>query len=153
MLRRMIAALLALAALTGAAAETERITGEGESMPTQIDIRVEDRTMTAVLADNASAEAFAQLLAEGPVTVAMHDYGGFEKVGPLPEELPRSDARITTAPGDIILYLGSSITIYYDVNTWEFTLLGHIEGADGESMRAFLGAGNPEVTFSLRAEE
>ena len=43
----------------------------------------------------------------------------------------------------------SNITIYYDVNSWDFTLLGHIDGATGENMREFLGEGNPSVTFSL----
>ena len=56
---------------------------------------------------------------------------------------------ISFEPGDIILYLGSNITIYYDVKRWDFTLLGHIDGATGENLREFLGEGNPSVKFSL----
>ena len=119
----------------------------------RIDIEANGQVRTATLNDNVSAEAFAALLAEGPLTVSMNDYGGFEKVGPLGTELPRSDEQITTQPGDIILYLGNNITIYYAVNSWNFTLLGHIDGATGENMREFLGSGDPDVTFSLHEGE
>lgn len=126
---------------------------EENAMNTKIDIEANGQVRTATLNDNRSAEAFAELLAQGPLTVDMSDYGSFEKVGPLGTELPRSDEQITTTPGDIILYLGNNITIYYAVNSWNFTLLGHIDGATGENMREFLGNGNPTVTFSLHAED
>ena len=115
----------------------------------QIRIDAGGQTKTATLSDNASAEAFYALLTEGPVTIEMHDYGGFEKVGPLGTSLIRSDESITTSPGDVILYQGDQITIYYDVNTWDFTLLGHIDGATAEEMRAFLVEDDTTVTFSI----
>ena len=115
----------------------------------KIQITVGDQSRTAALSDNDSAAALYALLSEGPVTVEMHDYGGFEKVGPLGSDIVRCDEDITTAPGDIILYQGNQVTIYYDVNSWDFTLLGHIEGATGENMREFLGDGDAVVTFSL----
>ena len=117
----------------------------------QINIRVTagERTRTATLADNASAAAFRGLLAKGPLTIRMHDYGGFEKVGPLETSIVRSDEDIAAVPGDIILYQGDKVTVYYGKNRWEFTRLGHIDGATGENMRAFLGDADPEVTFSL----
>ena len=81
----------------------------------------------------------------------MHDYGGFEKVGDLPTTLPRTDERITTSPGDVILYLGRQITIYYDVNTWDFTLLGRVQDVSAAELRRVLDAGGAEITavFSL----
>lgn len=84
-----------------------------EPVPT-LAIEVGDKLFYAALEDNSSAEALAEKLSEGPVTLELHDYGNFEKVGPLPWELPRNDETITTTPGDIILYQGSQITIYYD---------------------------------------
>ena len=63
---------------------------------------------------------------KGPLTVDMHDYGNFEKVGPLGTTLPRNDTQITTVAGDIILYQGNQITIYYDTNSWNFTRLGKV---------------------------
>lgn len=120
-----------------------------ETDDSKILVQVGDVVRSATLSDNASAEAFRDLLAEGPVTIDMHDYGSFEKVGPLGRSIVRSDEPITTKPGDIILYLGNNVTIYYDVNSWDFTLLGHVDDATGENMREFLGSGNPTVTFSL----
>lgn len=125
------------------------IAEEYTAMNRTIYVTVNGETRTATLSDNASAVAFYTLLSEESITIEMHDYGGFEKVGPLGTEIVRSDEDITTTPGDIILYLGSNITIYYDVNSWDYTLLGHIDGATGENMREFLGEGNPSVTFSL----
>ena len=101
------------------------------------------------LADNLSAEAFAELLSQGDVTVEMHDYGGFEKVGPLGATLPTNDEAITTAPGDVILYLGDQITIYYDVNSWTFTRLGRVKGLSQSELKAVLGGGNVTAVFSL----
>lgn len=125
---------------------------EETTMERRIDIEVNGQVRAAVLNDNRSADAFLELLAQGPVTVNMHDFANFEKVGPLGTSLPRSDEYITTTPGDVILYEGNQVTIYYAVNSWDFTLLGHIEGATGENMREFLGDGDPAVTFSLRED-
>ncbi len=98
--------------------------------------------------DNPSAEAFCEWLSrEGPITVEMHDYGDFEKVGDLPQEFPRSDASITTKPGDVILYQGKQITIYYDENTWNFTKLARIEGKTREALLEVFGEGDLAVTF------
>ena len=82
--------------------------------------------LTATLVDNSSATAFYELLKKGPVTIKMTDYGNFEKVGPLGTKLPRNDTQITTQAGDIILYQGNQITIYYDTNSWNFTRLGKV---------------------------
>ena len=104
-------------------------------------------------ADNPSAEAFLEKLEEGELTVSLHDYGDFEKVGPLPWELVRSDEEITTEPGDIILYQGNQITVYYDVNTWNFTRLAKIKNVTREELLEALGGGDAEVSFWLEWSE
>lgn len=106
-----------------------------------------DQELLATFADNSSAEAFRDLLAQGPVTISMDDYGGFEKVGSLGTTLTRNDTRITTQPGDVILYQGNQITIYYGTNTWNFTRLAKIN--DSTDLQAKLGTGTVQVTFSL----
>ena len=103
------------------------------------------------LCDNSSASAFRELLSSGDLTIAMEDYGSFEKVGALGTTLVRNDTEITTEPGDVILYNGSSITIYYDTNTWNFTRLGKVVGADAETLREILGEGDVTVRFSANA--
>lgn len=110
-------------------------------------ITVGDQELLANFADNSSAEEFRELLSQGPVTISMEDYGGFEKVGPLGTTLTRNDTRITTQPGDVILYQGNQITIYYGTNTWNFTRLAKIN--DSTDLQAKLGTGTVQVTFSL----
>ena len=105
------------------------------------------------LMDNASAEAFFEKLEEGKLVVDLHDYGNFEKVGSLPWELPRNDEKITTVPGDIILYQGNQITIYYDENTWDFTRLAKINYVTKEELLDVLGEGDVTVSFWLEWSE
>ncbi len=106
-----------------------------------------DHVLSATFADNSSAAEFQALLAQGPLTIEMEDYGGFEKVGPLGTSLTRNDAQITTEPGDIILYQGNQITVYYGTNTWSFTRLARID--DPTDLQEKLGDGTVSITFSL----
>lgn len=105
--------------------------------------------LTARLVDNSSAIAFYELLKKGPFTVDMHDYGSFEKVGPLGTTLPRNDTQITTSAGDIILYQGNQITIYYDTNSWNFTRLGKVDGVTQAELKKILGKGDVTAVFEI----
>ena len=111
-------------------------------------IAVGQYELWAAFEDNSSAEEFQELLSQGPLTITMEDYGGFEKVGPLGTTLTRNDTQITTAPGDVILYQGNQITIYYGVNSWNFTRLAKIDDPSG--LQEKLGDGTVTVTFSLK---
>lgn len=113
-------------------------------------ITVGEYEFSADWEDNSSAQAFRELLEQGPLTITMSDYGGFEKVGPLGTTLERNDTQITTEPGDVILYQGNQITIYYGTNTWSFTRLAKIR--DTSDLQQKLGQGTVEVTFSLGAQ-
>ena len=110
-------------------------------------ITVGDCELLATFEDNSSADEFRELLEEGPITIEMEDYGGFEKVGPLGTSLSRNDTQITTQPGDVILYQGNQITIYYGTNSWSFTRLARID--DPADLQEKLGEGTVPVTFSL----
>ncbi len=114
---------------------------------------VNGKTFYPELADNSSAEALMEKLNSGPLSVTLHDYGSFEKVGPLPWDLPRNDTQITTKPGDIILYQGNQITIYYDENTWNFTKLGKIPGAAKEDLLEVFGDGDVEMEMYIEWSE
>ena len=113
----------------------------------RIKINVNGHELTATLADNSSAEALYELLKQGNVTVEAHDYGNFEKVGNLPQSLPRNDEDINTTAGDIILYQGSSICFYYSTNSWDFTRLGRIDGAENLNLSEIYG--NSDAVFVL----
>ena len=112
-------------------------------------IEVNGRRLVATLADNSSADALKELLAEGPVTVDMHDFSNFEKVGELPQELPRNDEQIDTDYGDLILYLGKRFVIYYDQNSWDFTRLGHIDDITQDELKSILGDGDVTAVLSM----
>ncbi|MDE7247687.1 MAG: hypothetical protein K2N43_07345, partial [Lachnospiraceae bacterium] len=51
--------------------------------------------------------------------------------------------------GDIILYQGRTLTIYYDTNSWSLTPIGKIDDVDAEELREALGTGDVTVTLSL----
>lgn len=123
--------------------KSEALAGE-ESF---LKITVGEYEFSADWEDNSSAQAFRELLEQGPLTITMSDYGGFEKVGPLGTTLERNDTQITTEPGDVILYQGSQITIYYGTNTWSFTRLAKIR--DPSDLQQKLGQGTVEITFAL----
>jgi len=105
--------------------------------------------LTARLADNSSAVAFYELLKKGTVAIKMRDYGSFEKVGSLGTSLPRNDTQITTEAGDIILYQGNQITIYYDTNSWNFTRLGKVDGVTQAELKKILGKGDVTAVFEI----
>jgi hypothetical protein len=128
-------------------------TGGAGNTPTggTIKITVSNRELTATLVANSSTEALKEWLKTGPVTVNMRDYGNMEKVGSFGRNLPTNDERITTEPGDLILYQGNQFVIYYAPNTWSFTRLGKINGVTRQELLDVLGQGN--VTVTLEATE
>ena len=107
------------------------------------------QTLTATLADNSSAQALLEALKQAPITDEAHDYGDFEKVGPLGQSFPEKNESITTEPGDIILYQGSNLCLYYDTNTWDFTRIGKIEGLTQAELKQALKAGQGSITVTL----
>ncbi len=114
-----------------------------------ITLSVNGHSFTATLVDNSSTRALQTRLAQGNIHLQMNDYNDMEKVGHLGFSLPRNDTPITTVPGDIILYQGNSLAIYYDTNSWNFTRLGKINGASSrEEILALLG-GKGAVTVVL----
>ena len=125
-----------------------------ESLPlkkeeSQLQIRIGTSNLTASLEDNSSVTALSELLKKESITIDMHDYGSFEKVGDLPQSLPRNDKQISVDYGDLILYQGNQFSIYYDKNSWNFTKLGHINNITQEKLKSILGDGNVSVELSL----
>ena len=121
------------------------------SAQTKVLLKVGGNTMTATLTDNEATRELTKLLEQGDITIRMSDYGGFEKVGALPQSLPTSNTQITTAPGDIMLYQGNQMVIFYGSNSWSYTRLGKIDGATVSNLRQFLGNGDIVLTLSLES--
>jgi len=115
----------------------------------QIYIQVGESTLTAILEDNESVEALKEFLVDGPVTISASNYGGFEKVCSLGIELPRNDSQTTTHAGDICLYSGNQIVIFYGSNSWAYTRLGKVSDADETELETILSGDEIEITLSL----
>ena len=114
-----------------------------------IKISVNGTTLTATLKDNVSTRALVNLLKEGPLTINMNDYARMEKVGPIGTTLPQCDERLTTQPGDLILYRGQYFVIYYAQNTYSLTPLGKIDNITNNELIKILGNGDVTVKISL----
>lgn len=127
---------------------TETVTNVNEDdMEMKMGVQVGDYTFTASLEKNAAVDAFIEMLESGSVTIEMSDYSGFEKVGSLGIDLPASNSQTTTHAGDIVLYQGNQIVIFYGSNSWSYTRLGRIDDLTG--WEEALGNGNVTVTFFL----
>ena len=98
-----------------------------ESLVKKMNVQVGSYTFTAMLEDNAAVRELVEMMREGPVTIGMSDYSGFEKVGPLGRSLSTSNSQITTEAGDIVLYNGNSIVMFYGSNSWSYTRIGRID--------------------------
>ena len=130
------------------------------SIPAQVIAESEDAKMLVLTIDgmelpvewenNESVEALKTLVSDKPLTVQMSMYGGFEQVGSLGSHLPRNDAQTHTSYGDIVLYSGNQIVIFYGSNSWAYTRLGHIPDKTQAEMRGLLGLHDVTVTLSLR---
>ena len=136
----------------GSSAEEIRAWAESLRLPKEeigmFYIHVHEAVLAVKAENNSSSEALLQLLKAGDITISMHDYGNFEKVGPLGISIPRNDEDITTTPGDVILYQGNQVTVYYDENRWDFTKLGHID-IDQDELKSILGSGDVTVVLSV----
>lgn len=120
---------------------------ENETM--NMHVQIGDHTFTATLESNAAVDALVEMMESGPVTIQMNDYAGFEKVGPLGTSLPTSNHQTTTHAGDIVLYQGDQIVLFYGSNSWSYTRIGKIDDLSG--WEEALGSGHVTVVFSLPA--
>lgn len=118
-------------------------------MPDKIQITIGGKKLNVKIEKNSATQALVGALREASITYTASDYGGFEKVGALGRSLPTSDTRITTQPGEVILYSGSQIVLFYGSNTWSYTRLGRIEYSSIEELKSFLKAGEGDVSVTL----
>ena len=99
--------------------------------------------------NNSSVQALKQLAASNKLTIQMSMYGGFEQVGAIGTSLPREDVQTTTKAGDIVLYSGNQIVVFYGSNSWAYTRLGHITDKTADELTELLGNENVTITLSM----
>jgi len=115
-------------------------------------ITIDGRTETATLVDNAATRELVARLQEAPVTVTLND-NNFEIWGALGFSLPTSNEQINAQLGDIVLYNGSNICMFYDTNSWSYTRLGKIDGLTESELRTFLKAGESNISVTLSVSD
>ena len=109
----------------------------------------EKNKVKVTLEKNSSVDALIEILKQKDIVYTASDYGGFEKVGDLGFTLPTNNSQLTTQPGDVILYSGDQIVLFYGSNSWSYTKLGKIEGYSANELASLLGAGNGTVSITL----
>ncbi len=120
---------------------------ESEEIETMVQMKIGDTAVTVAWEENESVEALKDLCQDGPLTIQMSMYGGFEQVGPIGQSLPRDDSQTTTQAGDIVLYSGNQIVIFYGSNSWAYTRLGRITDKSAQEMAELLGNGDVTITI------
>ena len=113
-------------------------------------IQIGDASFTATLEDNSAVRELVEMMKDEPITIDMNDYSGFEKVGPLGRSLTADNHQTTTSAGDIVLYNGNQIVMFFGSNTWSYTRIGRIDDLSG--WKEALGSGNITAVFSLSAD-
>ena len=124
---------------------------EKQTTMSKMYITIDGQAQAVTLVDNQATKTLVEKLQQAPVTVTLNSSGGFEIWGALGFSLPTSNEQINAQPGDVILYNGSNICIFYGTNSWSYTRLGKIDGLSESELRTFLkaGEGNISVTLSL----
>lgn len=148
---RMRQILIIMTAMLMACCSKESEMTAQDTLDYKMNITIYGQTKSVTLVDNAATKALIEKLQQGPVTVTLNSSGGFEIWGALGFSLPTSNQQITAQPGDVILYNGSNICLFYGSNSWSYTRLGKIDGLTGNELSTFLKAGqnNISVTLSL----
>ena len=112
-------------------------------------MKIGDTKVNVDWEDNQAVAALRDMAREGDVTIRMSMYGGFEQVGSLGQNLPRDDKQTTTTSGDIVLYSGNQMVVFYGSNSWSYTRLGHISDKNAEDITDLLSNGDVTITISI----
>lgn len=148
-IHRLMMLVTALVIISCSSDETQAQTSNNETMTQKMYITIGDKTASVTLADNSATQALVEKLQQAPVTVTLNSSGGFEIWGPLGFSLPTSNERINAQPGDVILYSGDNICIFYGTNSWTYTRLGKIDNMTASELTTFLKAGENSISVTL----
>jgi hypothetical protein len=123
-----------------------------QTMTQKLYITIDGMTKTATMVDNAATQELVARLQQAPVTVTLNSSGGFEIWGALGFSLPTSNQQVNAQPGDVVLYNGSNICMFYGTNSWSYTRLGHIDGLSEGELCTFLHASESNISVMLSLE-
>ena len=126
-----------------ASEENKTADEENNDMEDSMRLLIGEKEVPVTWEENASVEALKKLC---PATIQMSMYGGFEQVGSIGQSIVRNDKQTKTSYGDIVLYSGDQIVIFYGSNSWSYTRLGNIDLTQQE-MQDLLGGGDVSITL------
>lgn len=126
--------------------ESENESNEDEK-EMKLKLEIKDYEFDVTLEENDTSHEFVEMARNEQITINFEDYGGFEKVGPLGRSLTTDNTLIKTKLGDIVLYQGNQIVVFYGSNTWSYTMLGHVD--DLTYWEEALGDDDVVATFTL----
>ncbi|MBR5630131.1 MAG: hypothetical protein IKW82_00650 [Bacteroidales bacterium] len=138
--------LLAAILITSCSKNSETF---AQTMEETIYITIGEETHTVTMENNVGTRALVAALQTDNITYMAHDYGNFEKVGYVGQSFPTADHQITTSAGDLVLYNGDNICIFYGSNSWSYTRIGKLDNLSADEVRRFVKAGEGEVTITL----
>lgn len=129
--------------------KTNPTTAPNQQANKRLMLKIGDKKVDVSWEENESVGALMDMCKDSPLEIQMSMYGGFEQVGSLGTNLPRNDSQTTTSSGDIVLYSGNQIVVFYGSNSWSYTRLGHITDQDNEGMAELLSQGDVTITISV----
>ena len=138
--------LLAAILITGCTKNSETF---AQTMEQKMYITIGEETHTVTMEDNVGTRALVAALQTENIVYIAHDYGNFEKVGYIGQSFPTDNHQITTSAGDLVLYGGDNICIFYGSNSWSYTRIGKLDGLSADEVRRFVKAGEGEVCITL----
>ena len=121
---------------------------KAQNMEQKMYITIGGQTQSATLVDNDATRELVAALQNAPINVTLND-NNFEIWGSLGQSLTTKNEQMTAQPGDIVLYNGSNICIFYESNSWSYTRLGHIDGLSENELRTFIKAGESNISVTL----
>lgn len=139
--------LIIIAALMFYGCNKENLTAQ--TMKEKMYITIGEVTRIVTMEDNVSTRALVAALQTENIVYIAHDYGNFEKVGYIGQSFPTNDHQTTTSAGDLVLYNGDNICIFYGSNSWSYTRIGKLDGLSADEVRQFVNAGGGDVTITL----
>ena len=119
-------------------------------MKTELILKIGGQPISVLWEENESVAALRDLVSKKPLNVQMSMYGGFEQVGSIGTSLPRNDVRTTATAGDIVLYSGNQIVLFYGSNSWSYTRLGRVSDRTADELTELLGSGNVALTLTMK---
>ncbi|MBR6211281.1 MAG: hypothetical protein IKQ81_09040 [Clostridiales bacterium] len=115
-------------------------------------MKIDGTEVSVAWENNESVDAIRELAASGGLEINMSMYGGFEQVGSIGQSIPSSDEQTTTEAGDIVLYSGNQVVVFYGSNSWAYTRLGRITDKTEQELAEMLGKENVVLSFEIGAK-